>query len=329
MLAIVYTAALFVVAASAQSGPPAEGDSSADSVAARVSRYEALTSEADSLYRAARYASSADRYTSAFEAIRNPALSDLYNAACSAALAGQVGRSYGFLHRAVEAGWENLSHMDADPDLAALRAYTELWAEARAAVWRSMRARYGDTFDPELAAVLYEIYASDQGIRHEYLALEETHGFPIPDSVLVPFMERMERVDSENLSRLEEIVAEHGWPERSTVGLQGAAAAFLVVQHAPLDAQERYLPLLEAAVASGEARPADLALLTDRVLMRKGELQRYGSQLRRNPETGKDEFYPIEDAANVNARRAAVGLEPIEEYARHFGIEYETSPTER
>ncbi len=38
--------------------------------------------------------------------------------------------------------------------------------------------------------------------------------------------------------------------------------------------------------------------------------------------TGKNEFFPIEDEANVNKRRAAVGLEPLEEYAKHFGIDY-------
>jgi hypothetical protein len=320
---------VLVLALSPQSGSSAEGDSHADSAAVRFSRYEQLISDADSLYQVEEYVSSADRYAAAFENVRRPAASDLYNAACSAALAGQVGRSFGFLHRAIEAGWENLGHMDADPDLAPLRAYGELWAEAHAAVRRTMKARYGDSFDPELAAELSEIYARDQGIRHELKALEEAHGYPLPDSIGVPFMQRWEKIDSENLARLEKIVEEHGWPGRSRVGRQGASAAFLVVQHAPLEVQERYLPLLEAAVAAREAQPSQLALLTDRILTRNGKPQRYGSQLHRSPETGKVEFLPIEDPANVNARRAAVGLEPIEEYARRFGIEYEAPPAER
>jgi hypothetical protein len=306
------------------------GDSYADSVSARRARYGALASRADSLYRAEEYTLSTDQFARAFEAVRIPSPSDLYDAACSAALAGQVGRSYALLHRAVEAGWENTSHMETDPDLTALRDYPDLWAEVRAAVARAMTAQYGDAFDSALASALEELYERDQGIRRELRALEETHGASIPDSVRVPFMERWQRVDDENLARLEEIVAEHGWPNRSMVGRQGAAAAFLVVQHAPLEAQERYLPMVEAAVAAEEAQAADLALLTDRVLMRKGKPQRYGSQLLRNPQTGVLEFYPIEDAANVNARRATVGLEPIEEYARHFfGIEYEAPASER
>lgn len=37
---------------------------------------------------------------------------------------------------------------------------------------------------------------------------------------------------------------------------------------------------------------------------------------------GKYDFHPIEDEANVDKRRAEIGLGPLEEYARLFGIEY-------
>jgi hypothetical protein len=38
--------------------------------------------------------------------------------------------------------------------------------------------------------------------------------------------------------------------------------------------------------------------------------------------TGEQIFYPIEDEKNVNMRRANVGMQPIEEYAKYFGIDY-------
>ena len=83
ILAHVQIIGLFVVAASAQAGSQAEGNSYAHTVASRMSRYEALISEADSLYEAEMYITSAERFTSAFETIRNPAIHDLFNAACS------------------------------------------------------------------------------------------------------------------------------------------------------------------------------------------------------------------------------------------------------
>jgi len=44
--------------------------------------------------------------------------------------------------------------------------------------------------------------------------------------------------------------------------------------------------------------------------------------VRINEKTGKYEFFPIKDEADVNKRRASVGLEPLEEYAKYFEINY-------
>jgi hypothetical protein len=66
------------------------------------------------------------------------------------------------------------------------------------------------------------------------------------------------RVDVGNTDRLREIVREHGWPGRSLVGDEAARAAWLLAQHADrqLDFQREALPLLERAVAAGEAEQA-------------------------------------------------------------------------
>ncbi len=50
--------------------------------------------------------------------------------------------------------------------------------------------------------------------------------------------------------------------------------------------------------------------------------QIYGSQIHRDQKTGKYFVAPIEDEQNVNKRRAAVGLEPLEEYAKQWNIDY-------
>ncbi len=79
---------------------------------------------------------------------------------------------------------------------------------------------------------------------------------------------------------------------------------------------------MRKAVAKDHAKPQNLALLEDRVLTTQGKKQIYGSQLRTNEKTGKYEFYPIEREANVDKRRASVGLEPLEQYAKYFGVDY-------
>ena len=122
-------------------------------------------------------------------------------------------------------------------------------------------------------------------------------------------------IDSVLTRRLRRIVAEHGWPGVSVVGREAAQAAFLIVQHSPSDAfQRESLPLLEAAVAAGEASGADVAMLTDRIRVHDGKPQLYGTQFRIVDEVLV--AYPIEDIMKLDDRRAAVGLMPMNDYAQ-------------
>ena len=136
-------------------------------------------------------------------------------------------------------------------------------------------------------------------------------------------VERQNDLDGKNRQRLDEIVKQHGWPKKSVFGEEASGVAFLIVQHAELDYQKKYLPLIKNAVDQKEARRSDLAMLEDRILTREGKKQLYGTQLRLNQTTQRMELYPIEDEENVDSRRAAVGLEPLALYLkRGFGIDY-------
>ena len=74
--------------------------------------------------------------------------------------------------------------------------------------------------------------------------------------------------------------------------------------------------LLTEAVAQKEAQADHLAYLTDRVLVAEGQPQRYGTQF--YTDKGELKPRPIEDEANVDARRKEVGLPPLAEYARQL-----------
>src|SRR5262245_57124800 len=77
-------------------------------------------------------------------------------------------------------------------------------------------------------------------------------------------VERQNELDSKNRQRLDEIVKEHGWPKMSSLGPEASGVAFLIVQHADLEYQKKYLPLIRESVTRNEARPSDLAMLQDR-----------------------------------------------------------------
>jgi len=130
----------------------------------------------------------------------------------------------------------------------------------------------------------------------------------------------MHYIDSCNQVQIKSLIAKYGWMGKSLIGNYNQVL-FLVIQHADSATQEKYFPMLQQSVDEGESKADDLALMHDRILMRRGKKQIYGSQVVYD-KTGKQIFYPIEDERNVNKRRSKAGLQPIEEYARYFGIEY-------
>jgi len=130
--------------------------------------------------------------------------------------------------------------------------------------------------------------------------------------------------DSMNLIQVKAIVDKYGWLGKSVIGPSGNFTLWLVIQHADreLETQKRYLALLEQSVADSESRPVDLAYLRDRVLKNEGKKQVYGTQAWVNPKTQLQEIWPIYDAANVNTRRAQVGLGTVEDYAKMLDAVY-------
>lgn len=171
----------------------------------------------------------------------------------------------------------------------------------------------------ELAALLDAIYQKDQSVRLKIDSLQKQFGWK--SEQVQSLLKTMGIQDSINLIKIKNIIDTHGWLGPDDVGKQGSQTIFLVIQHADSLTQVTYFPIMKEAVKKGKARPQDLALLEDRILTNQGKEQEYGSQVRTN-EAGKYEFFPIKDEPNVNKRRASVGLQPLEEYAKFFDIKY-------
>ena len=80
--------------------------------------------------------------------------------------------------------------------------------------------------------------------------------------------------------------------------------------------------MLRDAVKSKKANPQDLALMEDRVAVRQGKKQIYGSQIHTNPETGEYIVAPLLNPVKVNERRKTIGLVPIEHYVMRWNINW-------
>jgi bacterioferritin (cytochrome b1) len=128
----------------------------------------------------------------------------------------------------------------------------------------------------------------------------------------------MNDTDAVHSNRLSQIIDKYGWPTKSEFGSQVAEYSFLIIQHANAATQKKYFPHLETAAKQGEASMQNVAMMKDRMLMREGKPQLYGTQI-----VGMNNImmvYPIEDEANVDKRRKEMGLGPLDEYLQQNGI---------
>jgi hypothetical protein len=145
--------------------------------------------------------------------------------------------------------------------------------------------------------------ARNEALRAELLALAEHPADPIGAERLWSILDDYE-----------------AWPGRKLVGEDGEHAAWLVAQLGDADLQRRALEHLEAAVDCGDADPAHLAWLLDRVRMAEGRPQVFGSQFV-DAGDGAVAPWPIEEPVSVDERRRRMGLEPLAAQARRMQAE--------
>lgn len=161
--------------------------------------------------------------------------------------------------------------------------------------------------------------ARDQVLRNAFYWNLRAGAAKLPDNLLPYFRAqlsaRLAAEDVANTAMLKTIVADQGWLRRTVIGTQAANTAWLLVQHADLDPafQLRALRLMEPLVADKEVSPTNYAYLHDRVMLKIVGFQRYGTQF--GPcKAGVRELRPLEAGRDLTVDRAAMELEPIDEY---------------
>lgn len=282
-------------------------------------KYIKQSSKAYGLYNERNYLAAARSYDTLFTDYKNRGLRiDRYNAACTWSLAGNKDRAFYYLDQTVNTReWVNISNLVADSDLAALHT-DKRWQLLINTITVNNKVPEQKLNKP-LITMLDTIYREDQTDRNNLDIVKEKYGWQ--SKQMDSLWKKINHQDSGNLAKVKNIINNYGWIGPTKIGEQGSSTIFLVIQHADSLTQASYLPVMRVAVKKGDARSQDLALLEDRVLTKQGKEQLYGSQIRIDS-TGKYSFFPIKDEANVNKRRLKMGLGPLEDYAKYFGLEY-------
>jgi KDO2-lipid IV(A) lauroyltransferase len=170
-------------------------------------------------------------------------------------------------------------------------------------LWLHRRWKLSPPAGEALRLELLAMDAEDQAVRARLVAMGRLfRGYD-------PEMEALHQTLAERLAQL---VDRHGWPGRSQVGEEAAAAAWRVAHHsiATPRLQRRFLELIREAAGRGEATPLQAAMLEDRVRHLEGRPSLYGTLLDWD-DAGRLSAGTIEAPEGLDARRSVVGLPPL------------------
>jgi len=123
------------------------------------------------------------------------------------------------------------------------------------------------------------------------------------------------KVDANNLSWLLSLLQKNGLPRAEQIGEDGLRRLWLLVQHADAMPQLQSIALGEFLKrhAAGEFSGDLLAKLTDRVLLKQGRQQRYGTQF--DWTSGRFDPKGVIDPLETDRQRKELGLMPLADYA--------------
>ena len=127
--------------------------------------------------------------------------------------------------------------------------------------------------------------------------------------------EKLHKTYEEHTVKLCQILKTNGWPTATLIGEDGVLATFQILKNAgTFELQRDLLPVIIAVAKKDPTQKREFTGLFDRLRVSAGMKQLFGSQAFSN--AGFLILYPIEDEANVDARRKQYDLSPLEDYIR-------------
>lgn len=91
-----------------------------------------------------------------------------------------------------------------------------------------------------IRAELEAMFDTDQLHRRTIIDIEKRHGRS--SSEVIEAWAKQNGIDAQNIRRLEQVIAQYGWPGSTQFGSKAATAAFLILQHSDVSYQKRPSP---------------------------------------------------------------------------------------
>ncbi len=119
-------------------------------------------------------------------------------------------------------------------------------------------------------------------------------------------------VDKRNLNLVESIVENCTLAAIESLGEPIVYRFFIIIQHAPKEYREKYIPFFKKMATEGLLRQRTVALMIDRMLIDSGKKQLYGTQYEINKRTGKKKLHPVQDIDLADSLRREANMSPLQ-----------------
>lgn len=246
-----------------------------------------------------------------------------YKLACIFSKLEDKKNGFKYLNLAIEEGWDDLQAIRHDSDLAYLRVQKK-WPKLLEKAKLNVSIYEATIPYPTLYRELVAMEEADQEARINTINVRKSKGID-SDEFKQQYLQ-LKAITRKHQVRMKAIIKNYGWPTISKVGLEGASAAWILVQHAddaPLF-QQQCVKLLAKAWKNNEVNGSHYAYLLDKVNIAFGKKQVFGTQTHVNPLTGKSLYAPIQAESNIQNKRNEVGLRwSIVDYAQKLGFTYQ------
>jgi hypothetical protein len=287
--------------------------------------YQQLIDSADHLYNLNDYKNAAVVYDYALNMEHKPVVvEDYINAAAANAMIGNNKRAFHLLFYITRR--QNFYDIELIQSVSALTAlHNDTDWEQLLNTMRKKKEKIEHYYNYELIHELDTLNADDQKYRLAQIDTASKYGWDA--SQTKDMYVAIEQADSINRIKVSRIFEKYQWPDKQIIGEKRSITLFIVLQHAPIAYQEKYLSLIEKAYKTNNIRKPDYALFIDRIAVNKGQSQIYGSQILFK--NGEGVIAPLKYPKRVDKLRKKMGLPTLEEYIKltenlnHIKIKYD------
>ena len=284
-------------------------------------KYFESIDKATSSYQRKEYKKSAQFYSTAFKSNGGKAyLEDRYNAARSWTLAGMKDSAFVQLFKVVKLyDYINYLQISNEADFTPLQS-DKRWTEIIDLVKQNI-SKSDFNLNKSLVLLLDSVYRDHHSYRLKEVTVKNEFGFGSKEAQLVK--KEIERKDSINLAIVTDILEKHGWLGRNVVGFIGNYTLALIIQFAPIQTQDKFMPIIQEAFKNKNIEAYDYTLILDKVALRHGQKQLYGNVV---VNIGNKNYVgPIENVEQLDKRRADLGLKPMNAYLKTWGMKWDVN----